>query len=188
MSTFWQKNGENARECPISRMENGEPFSVCHRTPILCQWGAVLCHGTALLCQPTPFLCHGKCDMCHGIYGKIEKCYEYATYDPISVSRHKKLCQQDELLCQHGNILCHGVWVLCQSTIFLWESVMEKCDLNKTILIMGLIVGGIASLYTHQTELASAIFGGMVGYLSKDVTVNYKGADSEDGGSDSEEA
>ena len=60
------------------------------------------------------------------------------------------------------------------------------CEINKTILIIGLIVGGIASLYTHQTELASAIFGGMVGYLSKDVTLNYRGADSEDG-SDIEE-
>ena len=39
---------------------------------------------------------------------------------------------------------------------------------NKTLLIIGLIIGGVASLYTHQTELASAIFGGMVGYLSKD--------------------
>lgn len=61
-------------------------------------------------------------------------------------------------------------------------------DINKTILIIGLIIGGIASLYTHQTELASAIFGGMVGYLSKDVlTLEHKGADSEDG-FDSEEA
>ena len=143
-----------------------------------------MCHGTALLCQPLPFLCHGKCDLCHGIYGKIEKCYEYATYDPISVSRHKKLCQQ-QLLCQHGNILCHGVWVLCQRTFFYGKTVMD-CEINKTILIIGLIVGGIASLYTHQTELASAIFGGMVGYLSKDVTLNYRGADSEDG-SDIEE-
>lgn len=39
---------------------------------------------------------------------------------------------------------------------------------NKTILIIGLIIGGVVSLYSHQTELASAIFGGMVGYLSKD--------------------
>ena len=60
-------------------------------------------------------------------------------------------------------------------------------DINKTILIIGLIIGGIASLYTHQTELASAIFGGMVGYLSKDAVIpTLKGADSEDG-SDIEE-
>lgn len=39
---------------------------------------------------------------------------------------------------------------------------------NKTLLIIGLIIGGVASLYTRQTELASAIFGGMIGYLSKD--------------------
>jgi len=52
---------------------------------------------------------------------------------------------------------------------------------NKTLLILGLIIGGVASLYTHQTELASAIFGGMVGYLSKDIiTVEHKGEDSED--------
>lgn len=61
---------------------------------------------------------------------------------------------------------------------------------NKTVLIIGLIIGGIASLYTHQTELASAIFGGLVGYLSKDVlTVQHENKEvvSEDG-SDSEEA
>lgn len=61
---------------------------------------------------------------------------------------------------------------------------------NKTVLIIGLIIGGIASLYTHQTELASAIFGGLVGYLSKDVLTvqhDYKEVESEDG-SDSETA
>lgn len=42
---------------------------------------------------------------------------------------------------------------------------------NKTVIIVGLVIGGLASLYTHQTELASAIFGGLVGYLSKDIIV-----------------
>ena len=37
---------------------------------------------------------------------------------------------------------------------------------NKSLLIIGLIIGGIASLYVKNTELASAIFGGLVGYLS----------------------
>ena len=61
---------------------------------------------------------------------------------------------------------------------------------NKTVLIMGLIIGGIASLYTHQTELASAIFGGLVGYLSKDVlTVQHENKEvSSEDGSDSETA
>ena len=45
---------------------------------------------------------------------------------------------------------------------------------NKTLLIIGLIIGGVASLYTHQTELASAIFGGMVGYLSKDYVISQE--------------
>lgn len=58
---------------------------------------------------------------------------------------------------------------------------------NKTVLIIGLIIGGIASLYTHQTELASAIFGGLVGYLSKDV-IAIKQEESSEDGSDSEEA
>ena len=52
---------------------------------------------------------------------------------------------------------------------------------NKTILIVGLVIGGIASLYTHQTELASAIFGGLVGYLSKDIiTVQHENLDEDD--------
>lgn len=58
---------------------------------------------------------------------------------------------------------------------------------NKTVLIIGLIIGGIASLYTHQTELASAIFGGLVGYLSKDV-ITLKQEESSEDGSDSERA
>lgn len=62
---------------------------------------------------------------------------------------------------------------------------------NKTILITGLVIGGVVALYLRQTEIASAIFGGLVGYLSKDViTVQHeeiedKGDDSIDG-SDSE--
>ena len=39
---------------------------------------------------------------------------------------------------------------------------------NKTLLIFGLIVGGILSLYFNQSELAYTIFGGLIGYLSKD--------------------
>lgn len=39
---------------------------------------------------------------------------------------------------------------------------------NKTLLILGLIVGGICSLYLNQSELAYTIFGGLIGYLSKD--------------------
>lgn len=56
---------------------------------------------------------------------------------------------------------------------------------NKSIIIIGLILGGMASLYTHQTELASAIFGGLVGYLSKDYYDNRE--DNSDNGSDTEE-
>ena len=40
---------------------------------------------------------------------------------------------------------------------------------NKTILIAGLLIGGIFSLYLQQENIASAIFGGLVGYLSKDL-------------------
>lgn len=56
---------------------------------------------------------------------------------------------------------------------------------NKSIIIIGLILGGMASLYTHQTELASAIFGGLVGYLSKDYYDNREA--NSDNGSDTEE-
>lgn len=61
---------------------------------------------------------------------------------------------------------------------------------NKTILITGLVIGGVVGLYLNQTEIASAIFGGLVGYLSKDViTVQHEnvGDESEDE-SDSEGA
>ncbi len=57
---------------------------------------------------------------------------------------------------------------------------------NKTILILGLVLGGVFSLYTHQTELASAIFGGLVGYLSKD-SILLKREDASDDESDIEE-
>ena len=39
---------------------------------------------------------------------------------------------------------------------------------NKTILILGLVIGGLFSLYCNQCELAYTIFGGLIGYLSKD--------------------
>ena len=59
---------------------------------------------------------------------------------------------------------------------------------NKTILISGLVIGGVVGLYLNQTEIASAIFGGLVGYLSKDViTVQHENVEGEDG-SDSETA
>lgn len=40
---------------------------------------------------------------------------------------------------------------------------------NKSIIIVGLVIGGLFSLYVKNTELASVIFGGLVGYLSHDV-------------------
>ena len=59
---------------------------------------------------------------------------------------------------------------------------------NKTILILGLIVGGALSLYLNQVELACTIFGGLVGYLSKDsITVKHEEVVAEDG-SDSQGA
>ncbi len=70
---------------------------------------------------------------------------------------------------------------------------LKKCmgeDLfmdNKTLLIAGLIVGGLASLYLNQSELAYTIFGGLIGYLSKD-SITLKKDDEEvvESGSDSE--
>lgn len=48
---------------------------------------------------------------------------------------------------------------------------------NKTILIIGLIVGGICALYVNQHDLAYAIFGGLIGYLSKDtITLKNEGS------------
>lgn len=46
---------------------------------------------------------------------------------------------------------------------------------NKTVLIIGLVAGGLFSIYANQFEIASAIFGGLVGYLSKDtITVQHE--------------
>ena len=43
-----------------------------------------------------------------------------------------------------------------------------NCD-YKCILIIGLIIGGLASIYVSNTDLASVIFGGLIGYLSHGV-------------------
>lgn len=52
---------------------------------------------------------------------------------------------------------------------------------NKTLLIVGLVIGGIACLYVNNTELASAIFGGLIGYLSKDtITLKHETEELED--------
>ena len=52
---------------------------------------------------------------------------------------------------------------------------------NKTLLIVGLVIGGIACLYVKNTELASAIFGGLIGYLSKDtITLKHETEEIED--------
>ena len=40
---------------------------------------------------------------------------------------------------------------------------------NKSLLIIGLVVGGLACIYCNYIDLASAIFGGLVGYLSHGV-------------------
>lgn len=58
---------------------------------------------------------------------------------------------------------------------------------NKTVLIVGLVIGGLFAIYVGQFEIASAIFGGLVGYLSKDTLTVRKEVVSEDG-SDIEEA
>ena len=53
---------------------------------------------------------------------------------------------------------------------------------NKTLLIGGLVIGGIVSLYLNQSELAYTIFGGLIGYLSKDsITLKKEEVESEDG-------
>ena len=44
----------------------------------------------------------------------------------------------------------------------------EKFD-NKTILILGLIIIAILSLYVGEKDIALAVSGGLVGYLSKDL-------------------
>jgi len=143
-----------------------------------------LCHRVAVLCHEVPFLCQRHWGMCHTFRENLGKCYETVSLDHLFVSSHKELCQPTSVLCQPMWKLCHRSGKLCHTTFFYINYIMAFD--NKTLLILGLIIGGVASLYTHQTELASAIFGGMVGYLSKDIiTVEHKGEDSEDG-SDSE--
>lgn len=39
---------------------------------------------------------------------------------------------------------------------------------NISILIIGLLIGGMLSLYLGMENIASAIFGGLIGYLAKD--------------------
>ena len=46
-----------------------------------------------------------------------------------------------------------------------------NCD-YKCILIIGLIIGGLASIYINNTDLASVIFGGLIGYLSHGVNTD----------------
>lgn len=52
---------------------------------------------------------------------------------------------------------------------------------NKTFLIIGLVIGGLASVYVKDTNLASVIFGGLIGYLAKDPYVVTREDTSEDG-------
>ncbi len=52
-----------------------------------------------------------------------------------------------------------------------------SCD-YKCILIIGLIIGGLASIYINNTDLASVIFGGLIGYLSHGVNSSAIGVNS----------
>ena len=40
---------------------------------------------------------------------------------------------------------------------------------NKTLIIIGLIIGGLSAIYTNNNELACAVFGSLGGYLSHDL-------------------
>ena len=59
---------------------------------------------------------------------------------------------------------------------------------NISILIVGLLVGGMFSLYLGMENIASAIFGGLIGYLAKDPikTLLKHGNAQEDEGVDDE--
>lgn len=67
-------------------------------------------------------------------------------------------------------VLCH-FFVFCVSVFgfvsFCFLGFFMGFD-NKSLLIVGLVVGGLLSLYLGQSELACTIFGGLIGYLSKD--------------------
>ena len=54
-----------------------------------------------------------------------------------------------------------------------------NCD-YKCILIIGLIIGGLASIYVSNTDLASVIFGGLIGYLSHGVNTDVIRDDTND--------
>lgn len=43
---------------------------------------------------------------------------------------------------------------------------------NKTILIIGLIIMALVSMYCGEKDIALAISSGLVGYLSKDIVTN----------------
>lgn len=51
---------------------------------------------------------------------------------------------------------------------------------NKTIVIIGLILIGLTSLYCGNKDLALAIGSGLVGYLSKDASIILNRTNSED--------
>lgn len=42
---------------------------------------------------------------------------------------------------------------------------------NKTLLILGIIIIGIITVFTGNNELGAVALGGLVGYLSKDAQV-----------------
>ena len=45
----------------------------------------------------------------------------------------------------------------------------EKMEFdNKTILVSGLLIGAIIAMYLQYEQIANVIFGGLIGYLSKD--------------------
>ena len=58
---------------------------------------------------------------------------------------------------------------------------------NKTILITGLVVASICSLFLNYQDIALAIVSGLLGYLAKDPTIINSEEESLDG-SDSETA
>lgn len=61
---------------------------------------------------------------------------------------------------------------------------------NKTILITGLVVASICSLFLNYQDIALAIVSGLLGYLAKDPQIIHSRDETEESidGSDSETA
>ena len=163
----------------IPLFANGERIAIfgVSLNPVFVPVGAVFVPKCAKVVPKFVILCQFVPSCVTRLWENHSFCQKYLTFSLFFRVTHQKSVSR-------YRILCHGMPVPCHHKIFC---VIMSFD-NKTLLILGLVFGGALSLYLNQVELACTIFGGLVGYLSKDtLTVKHEEVVSEDG-SDSETA